>query len=77
MLALCCAGPLEGCQSLWLLCCYCCCYCGLLQALPAAAFLVSDNPVEMLGVATQLVLTGPAAEQPIAKPTGEGAAAHI
>lgn len=37
------------------------------KALPAAAFIMSDTPVEMLGQATQLVLTGKAAEQPVGR----------
>lgn len=34
------------------------------KAAAAAAFIMSDTPVEMLGQATQLVLAGKAAEQP-------------
>lgn len=35
------------------------------KAVPAAAFLMSDTPVEMLGQTTQLLITGKAAEEPV------------
>ncbi|WIA36773.1 hypothetical protein OEZ86_008035 [Tetradesmus obliquus] len=41
------------------------------RALPAAAFLLSATPIEMLGQATQLVISGKAAEAPVAPEANE------
>eukprot|EP00878_Enallax_costatus_P015432 GHUV01016165.1.p1 GENE.GHUV01016165.1~~GHUV01016165.1.p1 ORF type:complete len:408 (+),score=85.30 GHUV01016165.1:277-1500(+) len=47
------------------------------KAMPAAAFVLSDTPVEMLGHATQLILAGKAAEQPVGPEPGSDADAPL
>jgi hypothetical protein len=54
-------------------CCICCCC----RALPAAAFLLSSTPIEMLGQATQLMISGKGAEQPVGELYCSAAAAGM